>query len=136
MNSTYWINKIMDTMYTQESNFYVGLSSTLPNADGTNITEPNGNGYARVLVTGFSAPNNGVVKNTDALVFPKSSGVWFESTAKAKYWLLFDGNGTTANLLSSGELDEPKTVESNTVITIEAETLSVTLADYEEDSAG
>lgn len=130
MNSTYWLNKIMDTMYTQNSDFYIGLSSTLPNADGTNVTEPTGNSYARVLVTEFSEPINGVVKNTEALVFPRSTGVWFEATDKAKYWVLFDGDGEDANLLSSGELDEPKTVESNTIITIEAETLSVTLTDY------
>lgn len=32
---------------------YLGLSSTAPNADGTNVTEPEGNGYQRMRLDGF-----------------------------------------------------------------------------------
>lgn len=131
MNSTHWLNKIMDTMYTSnDAEFYIGLSSTAPSKDGTGVTEPSGGNYARVKVTGFTAPDNGMVKNTSALEFPRSTAVWFESTAKATYWVLFDGAETGANVLSSGNLDEAKTIESNTVITIAANTLSITLTDY------
>ncbi len=131
MNSTHWLNKIMDTMYTSNTaEFYIGLSSTAPAKDGSGVTEPTGGNYARVRVTAFTAPDNGMVKNTSALEFPRSTAVWFESTAKATYWVLFDGAGTDAKVLSSGNLDEAKTIESNTVITIAAETLSITLTDY------
>jgi 2-keto-4-pentenoate hydratase len=119
-------------MYTDNSDFYLGLSSTLPTASGGNVTEPSKDyNYSRVLVGGFTEPDEGAVKNINALTFPKSTGVWFEPTAKAKYWVLFDGEASSAHLLSSGLLDEAKTVETNTVITIEAETLSVTLTDYQ-----
>jgi hypothetical protein len=136
MNTTYWLNKVMQTMYTDNTDFYLGLSSTLPNADGSGVTEPpSGRNYGRVHVTGFTEPSGGVVRNTSALEFPKSSGVWFEPTSRAKYWVLFDGNTSKANVLSSGLLDEEKTIESNTTVTIAANTLSVTLTDYQAASA-
>lgn len=136
MNSTYWLNKIMNTMYTSNSGeFWVGLSSTEPLGSGANVSEPDGGAYARVRINEFSAPVNGMVKNTAAIEFPRSTSTWFESNKKARYWLLFDGSGTDAHLLSSGELDEAKTIESNTTITISANTLSVTLTDYQSASA-
>lgn len=33
---------------TGEAIMYLALSSTLPNGDGTNVTEPSGNGYERI----------------------------------------------------------------------------------------
>lgn len=131
MNSTHWLNTIMSTMYTNGTNgFYIGLSSTLPNAAGSGVHEPSGFNYARVQITAFTEPVNGMVKNVSELQFPRSTGVWFDSDAKAAYWVLFDGAGTNAHVLSSGALDEAKTVESNTMITIAPETLSITLTDY------
>lgn len=132
MNSTYWLNKIMNTMYTDGTDeFWVGLSSTQPTASGSGVSEPTGGAYTRVKISSFTAPSSGTVKNASAIEFPRSTAVWFESTAKAKYWVLFDGNTTSSHLLSSGELDEAKTIESNTSITIAAETLSITLTDYQ-----
>lgn len=132
MNSTYWLNKIMNTMYNDASaEFWLGLSSTKPAADGTGVSEPSGNNYARVRITAFTQADGGSIRNPEAIEFPRSTGVWFESTAKAAYWVLFDGNTAEANLLSCGELDEPKTIESNTTITVAAETLSITLTDYQ-----
>lgn len=135
MNSTYWLNKVMSTMYTNGSDsFYIGLSSTKPAKDGSGVTEPTGNNYARVQIAAFTAPNNGVVKNSAALEFPRSTGVWFNSP-KAAYWILFDGSGSSAHVLSCGELDEPKSIESNTIVTIAAETLSITLTDYSPEAS-
>ena len=130
MNSTYWLNKVMDTVYTSSSNqFWVGLSSSEPLADGTGFTEPVGGNYKRVMIEGFTEPVDGMVKNVSDIMFAQSTATWFESTAKATYWLIFDSaNG--GNLLSSGLLDEPKTIESNTTITITKESLSITLSDY------
>lgn len=131
MNSTYWLNKIMDTMYTSASSeFWVGLSSTMPSQDGTGVSEPTGGNYARVKIEQFTAPSDGTIKNVSALKFNRSTTVWFDSDNKARYWVLFDGSTSAARLLSSGELDEAKTIESNTSITIAAETLSITLTDY------
>lgn len=136
MNTTYWLNTIMGNMYTDAATeFWVGLSSTMPSQDGTGVSEPTGGNYARVKITAFTDPVNGTIKNVSALEFNRSSAVWFDSDNKARYWVLFDGSGASAKLLSSGELDEAKTIESNTSITIAAETLSITLTDYQPASA-
>lgn len=134
MNSVYWINKIMNDMYTNStSEFWVGLSSTLPAKDGSNISEPTGDDYARVRLTAFSEADDGYVHNVEDLVFAKTTSVWFPSDAKATYWVLFDGAGADAHLLSAGELLEPKTVETSSRLTLAAETLGITLLDYEPD---
>ena len=133
MNSTYWLNTIMDAMYVNSAGeFYLGLSSTLPNKDGSNVSEPAGASYARVKINSFTAAVDGTVYNTETLTFPKSTEIWFPSDAKAAYWVLFDGAG---NFLSAGELNEPKTIESSTTLSIEAETLGITLMDYDPDLA-
>ena len=130
MTTTYWLNSIMDTMYKDNSgSFYIGLSSTLPTASGTNVTEPSGNAYQRVPIGTLSAAANGVVKNSNAIQFPKSTGTWFSSSNKAKYWLLFDGNTISANLLSWGELSTQRTIEGDTTVTISANSISFTLTD-------
>lgn len=131
MNSTYWINKVMSTMYPSSgaTGFYLGLSSTKPTAAGGNVTEPSGNNYSRVQVTAFTTPANGVIKNKNAISFPQSSGIWFPPTAKASYWVLFDGTGASAHVLSSGAINEPLTVWGNAVITIAAQAISITLTD-------
>jgi len=132
MNSTYWINSIMSTAYTNSSGqFWLGLSSTLPVAGGTGVSEPSGGAYSRVQILAFSQPSNGMVKNTAALSFPQSTATWFDSDHKARYWVLFDGSGSGAHLLSAGLLDEARTIESNTTVTIAAESLKITLSDYQ-----
>ena len=84
MNTTYWLNKIMDTMYTSASSeFWVGLSSTLPNQAGTGVSEPSGGNYARVQLTEFTSPVDGTIKNVSALEFNRSTSVWFDSDHKA-----------------------------------------------------
>lgn len=136
MNSTYWLNKIMDTMYNgTETEFYIGLSSTKPNSDGSGVTEPTENNYARVKIEAFTPADIGMVKNPEVIEFPRSTGTWFDFEAKAAYWVLFDGSTSEAHLLSCGELDEPKTIESNTSITIAKGTLSITLTDYRSSDA-
>lgn len=122
----------MDMVYTSGSGeFWVGLSSSLPNEDGTNVTEPTGGAYSRMKILGFTAPVGGVVSVPDTITFPKSTAEWFSSDSKAAYWVLFDGAGDDANVLSAGELNEPKTIESSVTISIEGGTLGVTLLDYD-----
>lgn len=131
MNSTFWINKIMSTIFpsSNATGLYLGLSSTMPTAAGGNVSEPSGNNYSRVQVTAFTAPSAGVVKNKTAISFPQSSGMWFSSDSKAAYWVLFDGTGASAHVLAAGAINEPITVWSNAVITIAKEAISITLTD-------
>lgn len=137
MNTTYWLNEAMRRLYTKPcedgtSEFWIGLLSTEPNRDGGNVTEPSASSYARVQITEFTEPSAGIVRNATALSFPRSAETWFDAEiGKAIYWGLFDGSGQDANILSCGALDSPKTIESNTVVTIDAGTLCITLTDYE-----
>lgn len=135
MNSTYWLNTIMRTIYTNSSGkFYVGLSSTMPSQDGSGVSEPKGGNYARVEIDAFSTPENGTVKSMKAIQFPRSSAQWFSVDNKARYWVIFDGNTSGAKLLSAGELDAPRVIDNNTQVTITAETLSITLTDSPTES--
>lgn len=131
MNTTLWINKVMDTMYVNSTDeFWVGLSSTEPAADGTGVTEPVGEDYQRVQLDEFSPAAGGYIQNVNDLQFPKSETVWFPAESKAAYWVLFDGAGADANLLASGELLVSATVEQNVRVTLAAKTLGITLLDY------
>lgn len=81
-------NKILKSLVGKDSAYgstiYVGLSSTAPNADGSGITEPSGNGYARVVIGAasqsltqkFGDPVNGVITNNVDIYFPESTGSW------------------------------------------------------------
>lgn len=131
MNSLYWINRIMSTMYSNSATtFFVGLSSTEPDSAGNNISEPTGGNYARVRVASFTEPSNGMVSNTNELEFNRSSDIWFSDENKATYWVVFDGADTDAHMLSCGLLDSPRCIDSNTVVKIAANSLTITLSNY------
>ena len=122
MNSTYWLNKIMDTMYTSAATeFWVGLSSTMPAQNGTGVSEPTGGNYARVQITEFTDPVNGTIKNVSALEFNRSSAVWFDSDHKAKYWVLFDGSTADATLMLGMILDVVREARAEKVCATETE---------------
>lgn len=132
MNTVYWINQIMSTMYTNNSaEFWVGLSSTAPARDGSGVAEPTCDDYERAQLVGFSEPIDGYVYNKNDVEFVKTVSDWFPSETKAAYWILFDGKSSDANVLSSGELEKAKTVESDVRVILSAATLGITLLDYE-----
>jgi hypothetical protein len=55
---------------------FIGLSTTTPTATDTNITEPVGNGYARVATTGatWGVAAAGAITNTSVITFPTATG--------------------------------------------------------------
>lgn len=89
---------------------YVGLSTTAPVADGTNITEPSGNGYARVLIGNpaqsltlkMGAASNGAITNAEAIMFPEATGAWGTIT----HFVFFSAS-TGGNKLGYGTLTSP-----------------------------
>lgn len=134
MNTTYWRNKVMDDMYQASSGnaFYIGLSSSTPTAAGGNVTEPTGNGYARVQISAFTRADDGSIENVNDIVFPVSTGTWFPADRLATHWVVFDGSGAGAHLLSSGTLEEPIGIWKNTTVTIASGKVVITLADATE----
>ena len=131
MNTTYWRNKVLDSVYQASSgnSFYIGLSSSAPTDAGGNVAEPSGNGYARVKISAFSTAANSTIHNTADIVFPTSTGTWFPADRLATHWVMFDGSGSGAHVLSSGTLEEPIGIWKNTTVTIAAGKVIVNLAD-------
>lgn len=92
---------------------YVGLSSTTPSETGTNITEPSGDGYARV-VTGPADWNAAVLgdpsvcDNASAITFPTATANWLAG-ANITYAVLYDA-AAAGNVLGRAVLLVPKPV--------------------------
>lgn len=129
MNSAYWNNEVMRRIYTDNADitFYIGLSSTIPAEDGSNVSEPSGGNYARVAIDGFETPRDGVVSNTNALQFPTSTEVWFATSQKAAYYVIFDGATNGANVLGAGALAVPMAIDENVTLVIPPKLLSISL---------
>lgn len=131
MTSTYWKNHIMNDVYKREgAEFWIGLSSSEPTVAGSGVTEPSGSvGYRRVQIPRFSNPSNGRLSNADSITFPKSTGVWFPDSAKAAYWVLFDGQGAGAHVLCWGNLITQIAVLSYSTVTIPGGTVRISCSD-------
>jgi len=130
MNSTYWANQIMDKIYTNGTvTFWLGLSHTMPDIYGKNVSEPAASDYSRVSIPEFTEPVHGFVRNSSVLTFPTSTTDWFPSDNKAVYWVLFDGEGSDANVLSAGNLESPMTIEANTTVSVAIGAFGLTLTD-------
>lgn len=113
------------------ANCYMGLSTTTPNANGSNFTEPSGTlGYARSVIgiSGQSAtqvmgnPSNGSVSNTDIIFFPEATGSWGTIT---HFGLFTAASG--GQLIVYGALTTPITVAANYVPLFRAGNFTLTL---------
>lgn len=129
MNTTYFMNNIMGNVFGTQispglpSNFYLGLSTTLPTLAGTGYTEPaTANGYARVQISNLSTPSSGAVQNTSSLTFNAATGSW----GVIPYYCIFDAS-TGGHLLMWGALATPKTVSAGDVLLFANGDLVITL---------
>jgi len=113
-------------------NCYMALSTTTPNADGTNFTEPSSTtGYARTVIGLYnqpatqvmSDPVNGTTANKDIIFFPEASATWGTIT----YFGLYTAQ-TGGQLILYGALSSPITVAANYVPLFRAGNFSLTLA--------
>lgn len=127
----YLENKLLDHVlgpaaFTPPATVYVGLSTTVPNDDGTNFTEPAGGGYARVAVT--NSPANwpaaalGQKKNAITITFPIATAPW----GTILYVGIFD-LAVAGNLLMVGQLTVSKAVTTDDIAQFNANTITVTL---------
>ena len=127
MNTTYFLNLVAGNVFRSKTSptiptkYYLGLSKTTPTAAGA-YTEPSGGGYARVEITSLSQPSNGVVTNGSPITFAESTASWGTVT----HFLVFDA-ATGGNLLMYGQI-AARTVEAETVMTVRAQSLSLTAA--------
>jgi len=128
MNTTYFLNLVAGNIFKTKTNpavpskMYLGFSKTTPNLAGGNVTEPTGNGYARVPLNSLGAPSNGLVSNTEQVEFAESTAAWGMLT----HYVVYDA-ATGGNLLMYGELSSTRTVEGNTVMFFKAGELKLSV---------
>jgi len=127
--SNYLENKLLDhvfmkTAFSQPTYIYVALSTADPGEDGSGISEPSGNGYARVQTSGddWNAAANGHIDNANDITFPEATGDWGTIT----HFALFDA-ATDGNMLAYGSLSQSKTIGSGDTAKFKAGDLDVTL---------
>lgn len=130
MSTIYFLNLIMGNIFGTAktpgipAKYYVALSTTTPNTDGTGVTEPptSSSGYARVELTSLSAPADGVIKNSSAVSFAESLSDWGVIT----HYAVYDAE-TGGNLLFYNALEAPRTAEAGTLLMFKANELTLTL---------
>ncbi len=88
---------------------YVGLSTADPGDNGTELSEPTGNGYARVetAAADWNVATGGLLNNANTILFGPATGDWGTLT----HFALFDAV-TAGHLLVHGTLACPKTIDS------------------------
>ena len=137
MITHYFANKILPLLIgktstlNSTSSVFVGLSTTTPTLTGVNVTEPSGNGYARVLLGNTSQAltqkmgevSNGHVENDEIIYFPEATGSWGTIT----HFCIFD-SASSGNLLAFGILSTPIQPVANTIPIIRVGELDLSLS--------
>lgn len=125
-------NELLDQVfggqaYSAPANVFVGLSTTAPADDGSNITEPPGaNGYARVQVTNdlvnWPAAAGGAKANGTVIQFATATG----ALGTVTHFFIADAL-TGGNILGAGALTTPKTIDNGDTASFAAGDLQITL---------
>lgn len=130
--SNYLENKLLDHVFgggdfARPATLYVGLSSTAPADDGTNITEPAVGAYARVAVTNnatkWPAAAAGSKSNGEGISFPAATADW---GAALTHFFIADA-AVAGNILGAGALGAAVTVLNGETVSFSAGDLVVTL---------
>ena len=127
LSKNYVLNRVYGgTDFTPPTNFYLGMSQNNISVSGSNALEPVGNGYARVLIgnskSNFSVSTTGSLTISASLVFPQSSGSWGTIVDLAMYDSL-----TSGSVWAFTTLSVPKTVQSDTIVSFDANAISFSL---------
>ena len=130
MTTTYFLNCIMgnafqtDTSTSFPTSTYIGLSTTEPSIDGTGVTEPDTDGgYSRIELTSLSEPTDGVISNSEDIVFPESTASWGTVT----HFVIYDAE-TDGNLLMYEAFTTARSIEATTVVMVKSGSLNLVLA--------
>ncbi len=129
MNTTYFLDVVAGNVFrTKEvppipSKYFVGLSSSEPALDGSNVSEPpKSAGYARVELTTMSEPTSGAITNDQSIDFDESTADW----GSMSHYVIFDSL-EGGNLLMYGNLSAVRTVEKDTIMTIKPGSLNLSV---------
>lgn len=129
MNTTYFLNLVAGNVLgtkTQPSiptTYYIGLSKSTPDLDGTGVSEPDTSGaYSRIELTDLSEPVSGVVTNSQEIAFEESTSSWGTVT----HFVIYDAP-TGGNLLMFGPLKASRTIETGTIMIIRPNALTLSV---------
>ncbi|ETR66384.1 MAG: hypothetical protein OMM_12858 [Candidatus Magnetoglobus multicellularis str. Araruama] len=130
--SNYGANKIADHLFGSTSlglpsTWYVAVSSTAPQADGTGVTEPTDGAYTRIAITNnktnFGSAVAGTLSNLVEKSFPEST----IDQGTLTHWVIYDAL-TGGNYWYYGELTNSRNVEIATVLKLPVGELQVTVS--------
>lgn len=128
MVTTYFVNLVMGNVFGSKKDiplpgtYYIGLSMTEPNQDGTGVSEPVGGNYSRVAVTSLSEPVDGMITNSAEVEFNDSTEDW----GTMNYYVVYDAS-TNGNLLIYNALEKPRIVQSENQVRFKPEAITFTL---------
>lgn len=129
MITDYQAEKVLRNLFngnaiSNPTKYYVALSTTTPNANGTGFTEPSGMGYIRQGLTrgttDFNTYTNGKISNKTVVTFPESTGTWGLIT----HFGLYDAEAS-GNLLYYGRLDRDRLIDSESILIFPSNTLTI-----------
>ncbi len=131
MNTNYFANVVAGVVFGTKTTpklpdaYYIGLSTTEPNIDGTGVSEPaSGTGYARVHLNNLTTPVNGWITNSSSVDFDESTSNW----GIVSHFVVYDsGTLGEGNLLIYGALTAKRSVEANTIMTFKEGAFNLTV---------
>lgn len=117
------INHVLrNTAYTTPgTSIYVSLHTGSPGEANDGANEVSGNNYARVQVSSWVAPTDGVTSNTAAIEFPEASGSW----GTISHIGIYDAS-TSGNLLFHTAANSSVAITTADIYRIKANQLTVT----------
>lgn len=128
MITTAFLNCIMGNVFGTDKSvalpteYYLGLSMSEPQLDGTGVTEPSAASYSRVKLTNLSAPIDGRIQNSSDVFFAETTEDWGTIT---HYVFFPSAEGST--FVGFESLTKPKTVQSESQVRFKAGTLQLSL---------
>lgn len=125
--SNYLANKLLDHLlktasYTPATNLKIAFSTADPTNDGSGLSEPSGNNYARITCNAWDIASNGATQNTSAITSNVASGSWGTITHTA----IFDDEATP-NMLLFGAISPSQPVGANDNLEWQAGGFDITL---------
>lgn len=106
-------------------NYYLALSSTAINKNGTGLTEPTDKNYSRVLIPNddcnFITSSGGVTKNAALIEFNISTKAWENPIT---HWAIMDSL-KGGRILYYDELPSPMRVDVNQVVLFNPQTIQI-----------
>jgi hypothetical protein len=123
------LNKMFgNTVLSQPTTYYLGLSQTTPAQDGSNVTEPSGSNYSRVSISNSDHTNWGTstvstLSNLTSFTFPASTGSWGTVT----FVVLYDAP-TGGNLWFFDVLTPSRSIAASTTVLFSASAFTLSMS--------